>query len=40
MCDPNRIGGSPLSVPGRLAKILPAGSMLGLRPAVVISPMT
>ena len=38
MCDPKRIGGSVgLACPSRRAKMLPAGSMRGCRPAAFIS---
>src|SRR5690348_6353783 len=39
MCEPKRMGLSELSLPGRMAVILPAVSMRGSRPAARIKPM-
>ncbi len=40
MCEPNRIGFSCGTEPSRRAKMLPAGSIRGCRPAAFISPIT
>jgi len=40
MCDPNKIGCSCADVPSRRAKMLPAGSIRGCRPAAFIRPVT